>query len=187
MFVDKKKIGMTHVYIYTHCYHSACTSHPHHSNTPGRMYQTIHDHTRTPLNEHTHHQLQKPKRLSTSLCHCIHTAHSFVFTTHTIIFLIFFVKTMMWQASCCLFGGLLIISRLSDQQTRVVTFRAGFLCIGIKDRVWWHLTKQPVRPVDVIKTKSIISYVLVPNWCVKKKLCIVSQSHLFLLSWYISK
>lgn len=104
-----------------------------------------------------------------------------------LFFLFFFVKTMMWQASCCVFGGLLIISRLSDQQTRVVTFRAGFLCIGTKDRVWWHLTKQPVRPVDVIKTKSIISYVLVPNWCVKKKLCIVSQSHLFLLSWYISK
>lgn len=83
---------MTHVYIYTHCYHSACTSHPHHSNTPVRMYQTIHEHTHTPLNEHTHHQLQKLKRPSTSQCHCIHTAHSFFFTTHTIIFLFFFCK-----------------------------------------------------------------------------------------------
>lgn len=97
-----------------------------------------------------------------------HCSQLLFYNPHNNLF-IFFVKTMMWQASCCVFGGLLIISRLSDQQPRVVTFRAGFLCIGTKDRVWWHLTKQPVRPVDVIKTKSIISYVLVPNWCVGKK------------------
>lgn len=156
----------THTVIILHAHHIHTTAT--HQSGCTRPYTS----TRTHLWMNTHTiNYRSWKGLLVSLhTHC---SQLLFYNPHNNLF-IFFVKTMMWQASCCVFGGLLIISRLSDQQP--------------KDRVWWHLTKQPVRPVDVIKTKSIISYVLVPNWCVeKKKLFIVSQSHLFLLSWYISK
>lgn len=173
----------THTVIILHAHHIHTTAT--HQSGCTRPYTS----TRTHLwmNTHTPSITEAEKAFYILVSLHTHCSQLLFYNPHNNLF-IFFVKTMMWQASCCVFGGLLIISRLSDQQPRVVTFRAGFLCIGTKDRVWWHLTKQPVRPVDVIKTKSIISYVLVPNWCVeKKKLFIVSQSHLFLLSWYISK
>lgn len=65
-------------------------------------------------------------------------------------------KTMMRQPPCCVFSGLLTISQLApDQQTKAVISWAETLCINTKDRVWWHLTKQPAKQASYFQTDAV--------------------------------
>lgn len=147
MFVDKKK-ETTLVHTCTHCSHSAGTAHPHKLG-----YVWACTNTCTRLDAHTHTPLIMEAEKTTCnmlVSPCTHRSQ-LPLTTHTII-----KKTMMRQASCCVFAGLLTISQLADQQTKAVIFRAGLLCIITKDRVWWHLTKQPVRRVSYFQTVAVI-------------------------------
>lgn len=144
MFVDKKAddtCPRMHT-LFSFCMHSTST----------RAHGGAH--TRTWIYTHTHTEKKKKKTLRDMLVSPHKHCSQLLLTTHTIMKKN--KKTMMRQGSCCVFGGLLTISQLAEEQTKAVIFRAGLLCIITKDGAWWHLTKQPVRRPSYSQTVALI-------------------------------
>lgn len=85
-------------------------------------------HATTHTNTHTTAEAEKITCTSNMLMSLHTQASQLLLTTHRII-----KETMTRQPSCWVFGGLLTISQLADQQTKAVIFRAGLLWIITKD------------------------------------------------------
>ncbi len=120
---------MTHVCTYSH---TVLILHAQHIRTNSDASEHTHKytHTHTWLYKHIHTLsiMEAKKTIYNMLVSPQTQCSQLLLTSHTII-----KKTMVRQASCCVFGSVLTISQLADQDTKAVIFRAGLLCITTKD------------------------------------------------------